>query len=173
MTIKWHLRVRLFLSFPTVYKSGTSQYFFYKYKNWSLKSTTWTRWSLATFLWQRNADVPLPRFSDSDLPESDKSDGEDHGGLPDGEPGDHEWTDDPIFIQGEQSLKLRWWGWRRWRLSGEIRDNNSSPDCDETTCLMFNKHSDCMALPIYESEGIAMLFAHMAETVKNGCFWPI
>ena len=51
------------------------------------------------FFFDKEADVPLARFSDWDLPESDESDDDDHGGLPDNEPDDHEGKHNPIFVE--------------------------------------------------------------------------
>ena len=90
--------VRIFISsLQQCVESGTFS------SNWSLKSKlgradTNTEDSLSLFFNQEGADIPFGRLSDSNLPESDESDerhDDDHGGLPDGEAGDHEGTDYP------------------------------------------------------------------------------
>ena len=50
---------------------------------------------------EKKTDVPLAWFSDWDLSERNERDDDNHGGLPDGEAGDHigTVTCDPIFLE--------------------------------------------------------------------------
>ena len=54
----------------------------------------------------KETDVPLASFSDQDLSEckeSNESDDDDHGRLPDGEAGDHGGAGNPIFLEGAEN----------------------------------------------------------------------
>ena len=147
MTIIWHLRGRF-------HSSVHVPPFFREIEAWSPvgRSNKSPDEDLHLFF-DKEADVPLAGFSDSDLAEGRATYESDDGDPGRGEAGDHERTGDPIFMEGAEnqirmvrvSTTTTFW----WNL-----DIISSPDWDETWWFVFpdGEHSEYMVRSNGKSE---------------------